>query len=174
MTCTGSCGALTNTTTTSTNQKLVNEMKDEEIDMIVKTGKILAKMKEGKGIEECASEFGKGLCYCLGLFLEHGPRYNADREAYKESSKGGSDLGVEMWFYAAGDHLFEFQPEHAPEGLKERCRTFRNKVLAFRLSFHGDVRPTEKDFDWAIQEAKELLRLIDSANGVPTEKGTWE
>ncbi len=33
---------------------------------------------------------------------------------------------------------------------------------------------TKEDFYWAIQETKDLLRLIDKANGIATIKGSWE
>ena len=80
-----------------------------------------------------------------------------------------------MWFYCAADHLFDFEPDHAPnKSLQKRCLNFQSKVITWRLPMDSKNNPTEKDRVWAIQEAKDLLRLIDRANGVPTQKGSWE
>lgn len=101
--------------------------------------------------QENKSDFGKGLAYCLGLFLAH----------------------AGMWFNAASDHLFEFDADAAPEGIKSRCIKFRERVLILRnnLSFNAAI---EDDYEWATQEAKELLRLIDEAHGIKTIKGLYE
>jgi len=39
------------------------------------------------------SEFGKGLCYCLGLFLAHAERYEAHKKLYEGS---GNNLVSEL------------------------------------------------------------------------------
>ena len=107
------------------------------------------------------SEFGKGLTYCLGLFLAHAERVN---KSFSEKDRYG------MWFNAAGDHVFDLQTEKAPnKSLVKRCKKFRGKVLTWRME-----KATKSDFSWAIQEAKDLLRLIDRANNVPTQGGRWE
>lgn len=101
------------------------------------------------------SEFGTGLTYCLGLFLCHQER---DTKVFSKPD--------EMWFYGAADHLFDFQADQAPKGLKARCKRFREKCLTWRLAM-GDNEPAEpKDKLWAINEAKVLLYLIDRANGI--------
>ena len=110
------------------------------------------------------SEFGKGLCYCLGLFLAHADRGERD----------GSCIGcAEMWFNGAADHLFELQAESAPPEIRGRVSEFQDKCLAWRLCFDGP-EATKEDKAWAIQEAKDLLLLIDQHNGVPVCKGSWE
>lgn len=101
------------------------------------------------------SEFGKGYAYCLGLFLAH-----ADRPVYKHSD-GVEDYG--LWFNGAGDHIDEFQAK------TERDNIFKEKVIRWRLE-----QPTKKDFQWAIQEAKDLLIEFDKNNGIDTAKGSWE
>ena len=106
------------------------------------------------------SEFGKGLTYCLGLFLAH-----AERKKYLD------DYGV--WFNGSADHLYEIDPSTLPSRLKGRVNKFQNKCLEWRLSF-ATQKPTKDDFEWAIQEAKDLLRLIDKNFGVKTKKGEWE
>ena len=58
------------------------------------------------------SEFGKGLCYCIGLFLAH-----AEREVKTERDAG-------LWFNAASDHLIELQVEDAPKSVRNRLKEF--------------------------------------------------
>ena len=115
------------------------------------------------------SEFGKGLCYCLGLFLAHKESITSQLEAYK-SIKSTPERAYQMWFYTAGDHLFEFQDSQAPKGLKKRCSEFKDFVFDRR----GIEEVSKKEFLWAIKEAKDLLRLIDKKNGVEVEEGQWE
>lgn len=117
------------------------------------------------------SEFGKGLCYNLGLFIAHSDSLMSSIEHYKDI--GREKMAYEMWFNGAGDHLFEFQPEYAPKHLRKRCEKLKDKVLDFRISVMGNGA-TAEDVKWTTQEAKDLLRLIDKANGVPVEKGDYE
>jgi len=42
------------------------------------------------------------------------------------------------------------------------------------LPMAGEPEATGSDYNWAIQEAKDLLRLIDEKNGVSVEKGDNE
>lgn len=111
--------------------------------------------------EETASEFGKGLAYCLGLFLCHAER--------------GGEVGedVNLWFNAASDHLFELQTDAAPEKLRDRLEKFRENILHWGHGFSAPM-PTQGDKKWTIQEAKDLLRLLDQENGVFVERGEYE
>ncbi|MHA1302333.1 MAG: hypothetical protein ACTSPI_01340 [Candidatus Heimdallarchaeaceae archaeon] len=111
--------------------------------------------------EQRESEFGKGLTYCLGLFLCHSERdYNSIED----------DLQHELWFNGAGDHLFELViPKNLSIKLKNRLKKLQKNVLNWRMS-----NATKNDKVWAIQEAKELLRLIDEFYGIKTIKGSWE
>lgn len=132
-------------------------------------------------MSEEQSEFGKGLCYPLGLFLAHAERLNKNIEMYKKMHENRPDLfdessAVEMWFNGAADHLYDVQIDYAPTPeIKIRLKPFVHKCLGWRLimSLDGD-KPTKEDAYWAIQEAKNLLRLIDTAHNVPTEQGQWE
>lgn len=127
-----------------------------------------------------SSEFGQGLCYNLGLFLCHADKLRIELRQYREWRKKDNpenyteDLAVSRWFNGAGDHFFDFLPEYAPKHLQERCKILRDKCLDWRLPMDDIKEPTLKDADWAIQEAKDLLRLIDEDRGVPTIKGEWE
>jgi len=129
------------------------------------------------------SEFGKGCGYCLGLFLAHAdsfaarlqcakdieakmkekfPEYNAEKEA------------ASMWFYAAADHLYEFVvPDMMSMKFIKRAKIFDKFVFDRRLVMHSEDKPTQKDVVWAIEEAKELLRLLDEEHGIKTIKGQW-
>ena len=119
------------------------------------------------------SEFGKGLCYNLGLFLAHTDRVNRELEIYKKIKD--EKRAYSMWFYGAADHLCEFQWNQAPtKSLQKRCEAFQSKVLGWRLPMNEKNNATKKDYEWAIQEAKDLLRLIDKANKVAVIKGDWE
>jgi len=80
-----------------------------------------------------------------------------------------------MWFYGAADHLLEMQiPETLSPYLKGRIKKFIGKVLAMRLSFEEEKQATLEDFNWARQEARDLLRLIDKHHGYNPEKGEFE
>jgi hypothetical protein len=77
-----------------------------------------------------------------------------------------------MFFSVASDHLFEFMPEYAPKGLQKRCERFKKFCLDRKIPiYESDPVPDNKDFSWAVSEARTLLRLIDKKNGVPTIKG---
>jgi hypothetical protein len=119
---------------------------------------------------EKESEFGKGLCYCLGLFLAH-----AERKMFPDVSAEGipEQLKYEMWFNGASDHLYDLQVKSAPSKLRSRINTFRSLCLAWGHGF-PKKKATMKEVEWAVQEAKDLLRLIDESRDVPTEKGGWE
>jgi hypothetical protein len=112
------------------------------------------------------SEFGKGFTYCLGLFLCHADKRHGDKKIYDSIA---CTRGPTMWFDGAGDHLYEFDTEKAPEPLKEKCNTLKEKALHWRLS-----EATWEDVEWAIQEAKDILREYDALQGFEVEKGDWE
>lgn len=120
------------------------------------------------------SQFGKGLGYCLGLFLEHVREIEFRQEIHELCGNEGPSLAYLDWFYSAGDHIQGLCPEYAPPHLQERCEKFKEFVLQRRMIVSGRRMATEDDFHWAIQEAKDLLREIDAAHGVPTEKGDYE
>ena len=110
------------------------------------------------------SEFGKGLTYCLGLFLAHAER---KIEIIKEKA--------DSWFNMASDHLYELQiPEELPIKLKKRLARLKGKSIHWGHGFDSQDQPTENDVIWAIDEAKDLLRLIDKFHGIETEKGDSE
>ena len=118
------------------------------------------------------SEFGKGLTYCLALFLCHSER---DYLITEDDIAKGIINKPHMWFYGAADHLYDLQiPANLPKDLKKRLKEFKSKVLSWRLPFNAAKNATKEDRWWAIQEAKELIRLIDNHFGVKTQKGDFE
>lgn len=116
------------------------------------------------------SEFGKGLTYCLGLFLCHSER------DYQSRGKESELLNrPDLWFNAASDHLYDLQiPKDLPKEIKKRLIELSNKVLHWGHGFDPKDVLTKENVQWAIQEAKDLLLLIDKHFGVETIKGDWE
>lgn len=125
------------------------------------------------------SEFGKGLGYCLGLFLCHSERKDLfDKETCKKLGKTKEEAendNASMWFYVAADHIFDLQiPNNLPKKLKERLSIFSGKVMGWRLPMDIENNAKKKDMNWAIQEAKDLLLEIDKFNGIKAVKGDWQ
>lgn len=119
------------------------------------------------------SEFGKGLCYNLGLFLCHSERDYL--MTVSDIEKGIINNKPSLWFYGASDHLFELEiPKSLSVILQRRLRRFKSRVLGWRLPMHKKGNATEVDRQWAIQEAKDLLRAIDTFHKVKTIKGEFE
>lgn len=125
--------------------------------------------------EEETSEFGKGLTYCLALFLEHSERPRFDPTFKVFSGMDRKNMQWEMWFNAASDHLYELNiPAKFPKGLTERIETFLSKCLGWRMAWDGAPIATEEDFKWAIREAKDLLMMIDKRLGAEVLRGEYE
>lgn len=116
-------------------------------------------------LEEKESEFGRGLTYCLGLFLAHASRMQIDVEAftkiYPENPTEGEKRAAEIWFNGSSDHMYEFDTGRVKDvNLKKRLETFQKKVLHWGHGFEKPY-PTIKDVEWAVSEAKDLLLQID-------------
>ena len=112
------------------------------------------------------SEFGKGLTYCIGLFLAH-----AEREIHNT----GTDRDYALWFNGSSDHLYDLDLSKIKDlSLKIRLNDWRDKIIHWG---HGFSEPTavEKNFNWSVQQAKDFLREIDNiVIGVKTIQGQWE
>lgn len=120
------------------------------------------------------SEFGKGLTYCLGLFLAH-ERQDWNEEGRKVEEIIGEKGAAELWFYAASDHLYELEVEQVKnKALKKRLLSFKKKCLHWGHGFSAPY-PTKKDVLWSLNEAKELLFLIDKKElGVSVVEADWK
>ena len=118
---------------------------------------------------KATSEFGKGLCYFLALFLEHKHKLHSEITIYKDIQEN-EWVAVESWFNGAADHFFEFDAENAPEKLRKRCKILKDKCIGWRYCGSDAKR---EDAEWAIEEAEEIIRLIDESHGIPTIESTW-
>ena len=132
------------------------------------------KVNKRKKVVEIKSEFGKGLAYCIGLFLCHSDRKCYTTSSAIEKKKIPIDFMVEMRFNGASGHLYELDTSTVKnKKLKKEIEEWRAKVLHWG---HGFKRPyaTEVDKLWSIDKAKEFLRRLDETNGVKTIQGSWE
>lgn len=122
------------------------------------------------------TDFGKGLTYCLGLFLCHSER----NEMYTEDMAKKLDIdeeargkrNSEMWFNGASDHLYDLQiPKTLPDTLQKRLKKLQDKAINWGHGLQSNCKIEDKD--WAVNEAKKLLRLIDKHNGVSVGEAQW-
>lgn len=117
------------------------------------------------------SDFGKGLTYCIGLFLAHADRV----EKYKNKTSGFGTNWPEMWFNGASDHCYELDISTIKDRkLHQKIEGWKKKVFNWGHGFPKQ-KATEKDVDWALNEAKKILRIIDERLlKTTTIKGKWE
>jgi hypothetical protein len=130
-----------------------------------------------------SSEFGKGCAYNIALFIAH---ENLHTELFMKKecrtsihtkyadNKNFSKMGVELWFNASSDHLYDLQiPKQFPSILKSRLKKFQSKCLHLGHGF-PEKHATLADYKWAIKEGKALLRSIDKQLGIESTQGDWE
>ena len=84
-----------------------------------------------------------------------------------------------MWFYGSADHLYEFVIPNTmtppmSEKFTNRAEKFVEFVMSKRLVMDPKNKPTKEDVFWAIDEAKELLRLLDEEHGIKTIKADYK
>ena len=119
------------------------------------------------------SEYGSGFLYPLALFVAHSMELNrllrwfASPEKANQIEQHSPDHAAQVAIYGAADHMSEFDPDLAPEPLKERCRALRSTALAWQYPDednkpHATVDGVHKLFD----EAKRIFLAIDRLNGV--------
>lgn len=133
----------------------------------------LVRRAREEGVMCESSEFGKGLFYPLALFLAHAGElatrvHTAEDITTRHPGYGGADEGAKLWLYAAADHLFELEPEHAPENLRERFQAFKDRCLARRQG--GMTRDAAYEL---IAEAKALCLALDRESGVPAVEADY-
>ena len=129
-------------------------------------------------VVEPESEFGKGFLYPLALFLAHAALLSKHVSDFKEMAKKnpglfGPDSGSSMWFYAAADHLLDFNPEAAPAPLIQRSRDLYREAVAKRLPTGGEQHMTPERAAEFIDEVKTLFLDVDLHNGVDAVKAGW-
>ena len=138
------------------------------------------------------SEFGRGCTYCLGLFLAHTEMRQKFMECQKRTQEiddaqktdkparlakeEREKMWSEIWFNGSSDHLYDLQiPDGLPKSIMYRLKNFRSKCLHWGHGFDHKCSCNWNDVEWAIQEAKDLLRFIDkNILKVQTSKGDWE
>jgi len=115
------------------------------------------------------SEFGKGLTYCLGLFIAH----ERDSSIWQRRTETITNSDCERWFNASSDHFYELEiPKRFPQELKDRLTKLRTNCLNWGHGFTGTA--TYQDVTEALTEAKELLRLIDKFHRIKTIEASWK
>lgn len=134
--------------------------------------------------------FGRGLCYSLGLFLAHEANLKyvlaeieamaaegsiafegRSKENMEERSKILERLAAIRWFSHAANPLHNLEiPVTLPEELGSRLRTLQSKCRDWSFPEKQTDEPSIRDVRWALEEAKELLRLIDALHGITTLK----
>lgn len=104
-------------------------------------------------MENKTSEFGKGLTYCIGLFLAHA-------YMFEESISKGL-VNIQHWFNVANDHLVELNTSAITDlTLKAEIENWQDKVIKWGHGFPRE-NVTKEDKEWAINEGFRLLRCID-------------
>ena len=122
-----------------------------------------------------SSEFGRGCAYNIALFVAH-ENLHTEMFMKKEytANKNFSKLGVDMWFNASSDHLYDLQiPKQFPSALKSKLKKFQSKCLHLGHGF-PEEHATLTDYKWSIKEGKALLRAIDKQLGIESKQGDWE
>jgi hypothetical protein len=123
--------------------------------MLQKGDWIMDEVGEGKG-----SEFGRGFAYPLALFIAHERMHVIDDPEL---------MSWGLWFNAAGDHLFEFEPKAAPtNSLVERAGKLKDYVMQLRYG-----KATREHRDYAVAEAKAIMLELDLAHGVDAAEAAW-
>lgn len=133
------------------------------------------------------TQFGSGLCYSLALFLTHeaNVKYTlaevelmaAEGALSLESGSQIDDswrrttierLAAVRWFAHAVNPLRNLViPEMLARPLRVRLSGLRSNCQAWSLPSSQD-RPTLADVRWALEEARELIRLVDEFHGIRT------
>lgn len=121
------------------------------------------------------SEFGKGLTYCLGMFIAHEHWIRKLREI-EQKCQGELFEGVfpRMWFDGAADHLYGlYIPESLPEEIKHDLETLRKRSIHLKCA-RSEGKVEWDTVHWALDYARKILRDIDEYLGAETEKGEWQ
>ena len=129
-------------------------------------------------VEQKESQYGKGLGYCLGLFLAHAHELISDLDFAKKMRSQLPDHKhlypeedvIRRWIYGASDHLNELDIDSAPEPMRKDLKDFEERTKAWGSLYCNRRRASRQDAFDLIEQAKEFLRLIDEANGVKTIK----
>ena len=115
------------------------------------------------------SEFGKGLVICLVKFAEH-----AERENHWKDSVADESWGVQMFFNAASDHLYEIEVPARWQGTPIGTKVKELQDFGLMIG-HGSTgrKHTKGDIDKAVEMCREIAMLIDCELGLEPDVGMW-
>ena len=147
-------------------------------------------MKTSSKPDEYLNKFGSSLCYSLALFLAHETNFKyALAEVELLAAEGASrfegrssehpQIIRETIERLAAVRSFSAGGQSGPQpadsnntacGDPPTSNSVQGTLHQMVLSRIDGRRPTERRICWAINEAKELVRLIDEHHGVSTSK----
>lgn len=133
-------------------------------------------------------QFGSGFCYSLALFLSHEMNVKyvlaevdlmaADGALRFEGSLSINEkairntverLAATRWFSSAVQPLRNLQfGQGTPRVVRQRADRLRQQAIAWALPSSPSKAPTLVNVQWALEEAKEIIRQVDELHGVPT------
>jgi len=107
-----------------------------------------------------SSEFGRGLVYCLGLFIAHQGMFKDDSQ-FKEA----------YWYNAATDHLAEIETSPIKDdSLRTEIDVWVGEMFKKRYKYNHNTAEIAED----VTKAKEFLCRIDrSVCGVDSALAEW-
>jgi len=104
-------------------------------------------------MEEKESEFGKGITYCLGLFLCHIENFNI----YEPADPQVRDVMAKTWFYGSTDHLYEIDETGCTDEINKMITELKN----FAFDRRNCVNGTREDIRKCKRMALDILMKID-------------
>ena len=145
-------------------------------------------MEKEESRQHTQDQFGRGLCYSLALFLSHEANFkytlaeiemmSAEGALRFDGSAGADEPGRQItherlasirWFSRAANPIRNMEiPNHLPVEIQTRLTQLKQKCHRWSFPNGSGENPSKRDVLWAIEEAKELIRLIDVHHGVPT------
>ena len=127
-------------------------------------------------MEETQSEFGRGITYCLGLFLCHVPGgATYDSIAFSEFEPGSDDelkqkLLYSSWFYGAADHLYEIDTEGCSDEINSKIEELRE----FAFSKRRGIGTKEDVFKCKRMALDILMKIDEDILKTDVQRGDWE
>lgn len=149
-------------------------------------------------------QHGRGLSYCLALFISHEGTYRSVLAEVETLAAVGAlqfedsyrldvtkqrqvieRIASTRWFTYAAAPLRHLEiPATLPLQLQERLRTLHQRCRRWSLPEPPPPKlpeaqetldavqldPSPVNVSWSLEEAKELVRLIDELHGIPTSK----
>ena len=148
------------------------------------------KMTPVKVSDQYLDQYGRGLCYGLALLLSHEAnfkyvlaevemmaaegaiRFEGTEQANEKNRRDTLDrLAGVRWFSRAANPIRNLEiPISLPEVIQTRLKELKNTCRQWTFPNAPEEQPTKSDVRWAIEEAKELIRLIDEHHGIRTVK----